>query len=475
MKKTLAMLLALMMALSIFTACDNTEPTDAPTNAPTTAGDPTEAPTIADDGTLDTSWILEEDTDMEGTVNFWTCFHETQGVGPMIAEFNEIYPNIKVNLHTYSNTSDGNVGANTAIIGGEVDVIASFGLEQVNTRWENSLYMDITDKVNEEGIDLVEQWGTDVFKTDGKIYSFPCGGLCYYIAINMTAWNEAGLGELPTEWTWDEYLEACKAMTKYNDDGTVAVYGGSDYHNNAYFMYTNNQLYGGDMYYLPDGSASYDSARVINALERKLKAELDDKIWYPSSSYTADLIQAQMTFCQGQVASTVICNITRFLHDTENYPDVDFITGFAPWPVEEKGETNYMSGVAPFSHAGIGVNCQDEDAAWAFLKWYSTYGVKYLAAAGHQPNWKGTEEGSAIEVIYGSQEEAEKWIDVESHNRVVGNAALPAYAETNLTAYTDVSRALTDPILQAINGELSAEDAMKQAAEEANAAIEKAG
>ena len=143
--------------------------------------------------------------------------------------------------------------------------------------------------------------------------------------------------------------------------------------------------------------------------------------------------------------------------------------------MEEKGQTNYMSGVSPFSHAGIALNCQDEDAAWAFLKWYSTYGVKYLVAAGHQPMWKGTEVGSALDIIYGSEDEAKKWIDVDSYNRVVGRTDLPAYAETTLTAYTDVAAALNEQALRALNGEISAEEAMKESAAVANAAIASAG
>ena len=484
MKKTLAMLLALVMVLSIFTACNKTPaPTDsAATDAkPTDTGESTTAGTDAaepvDDGsngTVDTSWILEEDTNMKGTVNFWIPFKGNQGMDAMIAEFNETYPNITVNLNPYNNNSDGNMAVNTAIIAGEVDVLASFGLSNTYKRWEAGLFKDITDKAAAEGIDLVEQWGTDVFTYEDKIYSFPCGGSCNYIAINMTAWNEAGLGELPTEWTWDEYLAACKAMTKLAADGTVEVYGGSDYHSVNTFLYSHCQVNGGDMYFNADGTASYDNEQVIKALERELKAELEDKIWYPKYSYRADNLQAQMTFCQGITASTIIGNVVRFLHDTETYPDVDWITGFAPYPVEEKGQTNYMAGVTPFSHAGIGINCQDENAAWAFVKWYSTYGVKYLSAAGHQPNWKGTKSGAAIAVIYGSEEEAQKWIDIESFNRVVGRADLPAYTETTLTALSDVSGALTDPIMQALNGEMTAEEAMKAAAEEANKAIQNA-
>lgn len=89
--------------------------------------------------------------------------------------------------------------------------------------------------------------------------------------------------------------------------------------------------------------------------------------------------------------------------------------------------------------------------------------------------WKGTEVGSAVEIIYGSEEEAKKWIDVDSYNRVVGRSDLPAYAETNLTAYSDVVAAMKEPVMNALNGDLSAADALKQAAEVANEAINKAG
>ena len=482
MKKLLALLLVAAMALTMFAACNNTtpDPTDAkPTDAKSTEATPTEGnsteATKADDGTIDTSWILEEDTNMSGEVNFWIPFKGNQGMDAMIAEFNETYPNIKVNLNTYNNNADGNVAVNTAIMAGEVDVLASFSLSHTYNRWANNLYIDITDKVEEEGIDLVEQWGIDAYKYEGRIYTFPCGGISNYIAINMTAWNEAGLGELPTEWTWDEYLDACKKMTKVAADGTVEVYGGSDYQSTNYFLYTNCQLTGGDMYYNADGTSTYDNERTIKSLERELQAELVDKIWYPKYSYRADNLQSQMTFCQGITASTIITNVTRFLNDTDTYPDVDWITGFAPYPVEDLSETNYMAGVSYFSHAGITANCQDEDAAWAWLKWYSTYGVKYLSAAGHQPCWKGTEPGSGIEILYGSVEEAEKWVDVESFNRVIGRTDLPAYVETNLTAYTDVVNAHKDYVMQAIAGEMSAEEAMKLSAEEANKAIQDAG
>lgn len=435
-------------------------------------------PTLAFGEDVDiTSWILEDDTSISAEISFWMPFKGSQGMDALIAEFNETYPNIKVNLNTYNNNSDGNLSVNTSIMAGEVDVLASFGLSNAYKRWESGLYEDLTDLVEEEQIDLVANWGSDAFVYDDCIYTFPCGGLSYYIAINMNAWEKAGLGELPTEWTWDDYLAASKAMTEYNEDGTVKVYGGSSYHSVNYFTYVYGSVVGKNAYYDGDGTCSFDNDIIIDALKTEYQAEVVDKIWFPKSVYRGDNLQSQQTFLVERTCnSSITPNMIRFIPDTENY-GVDFITGFAPWPVLEEGQTNYMSGVSPFSHAGICIRddrTEEEFAAcWAFLKWYSTYGVKYLAAAGHQPNWAGTEAGSALELLFGSEEEAAKYVDVESFKRVVGVATNPAYYEDELTAYTNVNSIINEYTMYALNDTMSPEDALAEATKLADEAIAK--
>lgn len=451
MKKIVALLLAAMMLLPMFATAE---------------------------GTDITSWILEDDTSIAGEISFWMPFKGSQGMDALIAEFNSIYPNIKVNLNTYNNNADGNLSVNTSIMAGEVDVLASFGLSNAYTRWESGLYEDLTDLVAEEGIDLLANWGSEAFKYEDTIYTFPCGGLSYHVTINMNAWNKAGLGELPTEWTWDEYLAASKAMTEYNEDGTVKVYGGSSYHSQNYYTYVYGSVVGKNAYYDADGTSSFDNPIIIDALKKEYQAEVVDKIWFPKSVYRGDNLQAQQTFLVERVTnSSLTPNMVRFLPDTENY-GVDFITGFAPWPVNEHGQVNYMSGVSPFSHAGIaykdGRTQEEFDACWAFLKWYSTYGVKYLAAAGHQPNWKGTEPGSALALLFGSEEEAAKFVDVESFKRVVGVATNPSYYEDELTAYTDINSLMAEYTMYALNDQMSPEEALAQLTVLADEAIQKA-
>lgn len=418
------------------------------------------------------SWVFAEDpASIEGTVRFYIPFKGSQGMDDMIAEFNQTYPNVTIELHTYSNNSEGNVGVNAAIMAGEVDVLASFGLNQTYKRWDGGMYQPLTDYIETYGIDILKEWGSDKYIFDGQYFTFPCGGLGNYVAINMTDWENAGLGEIPTEWTWDEYLEASRQMTQRDDDGNVLVYGGSDYSSINYYTYPWYQVYGHDQYYNEEGTASnFTDPLIMNALQREIDAETVEEIWYPLTTYRADGSSAAKVFLAHQTSSVVVCNLLRYLRDTEKYP-VDWITAFAPYPVEEEGQVNYMEGIPIYSHAGICTGAQNQEAAWYWLAWYSTHGVKYLVNAGHASAWKGTDLNSIVDLVFGSEEAAEKLVDLDSFRRVVTNYDAPAYVDTYLWAYSDMASLCNEYGMYAHQGTMTVEEAMTAAAEQADQLI----
>ena len=88
-----------------------------------------------------------------------------------------------------------------------------------------------------------------------------------------------------------------------------------------------------------------------------------------------------------------------------------------------------------------------------------------FADEGHMAQYLSTIPGSvsALELLFGSEEEAAKFVDVESFNRVVGVASLPSYYEDQLTAYTDVNDILNEYAMYALNGTMTAEEAMMEA------------
>ena len=140
-----------------------TQPTTTQPTETTTLTQPTILPTPGD---IPTDWIIEEDTSITGKIIFATPFKGAQGMDAMITAFNEIYPNIEVELHTYYTAIDGSVSINTVLLAGEVDVVAGVGVTGNYKRWVNGLLYDLTDLVEQENIDLVEQWGTDAYIYD---------------------------------------------------------------------------------------------------------------------------------------------------------------------------------------------------------------------------------------------------------------------------------------------------------------------
>lgn len=410
--------------------------------------------------------IIEDDpASISGTVRFWTAFNAKQGMGDMVAAFNEVYPNIEVIITQYSNTADGNIGVDTALMaGGQIDVIQNFGFTNQSRRAAAGLLIPLDDLLAKDGFDLVREWGSDAYKYNGVTYSIPMGGLSYYVAINLDAWNEAGLGELPTAWTWDEYFEACRKMTK------GSRYGGTDYHTIMYAVYPVYQVLGQDALYNEEGLSNVDNPLFRKAIEQKFKAEVEEEIWFPLTRYRSESIQTQIPLMDGTVASGIICNLTRFIRDTETYP-IDWKFGFAPYPTMEPGQDNYLAGVPIYSHLAITRTAENQDAAWAFAKWFATHGAVYLTAAGHMPTWRGTDISGATELIFGSIENAEKLIDVESFERVVFNMDGLAYTETILDGYSEIHSIMQEVLLRYYNQELTLDEALEEMKERCDEAI----
>ena len=410
--------------------------------------------------------IIEEDPQsITGTVRFWSAFNAAQGMGDMVAAFNEIYPNIEVTINQYSNTSNGNVGVDTALMaGGQIDVLLNYNSTALSRRALAGLFMPLDDLMATDGIDLVEEWGTDVYRFNDTTFSLPMGGERPYVAINMDAWNEAGLGELPIEWTWDEYIEASRQMT------TANRFGGSDYHSIQFTMYPVRQALGQDALYNAEGLSNFDHPLFREALEQKYRAEVEEKIWFPLTRYRSESMQTQMVLLDGSVASGIITNLTRFVRDTETYP-IDFKFGFAPYPTMEPGQGNHLAGGSMFSHLAVTRNAADKDAAWAFTKWFATHGSVYLAVAGHAPTWRDTDISNATDLVFGSREAAAELVDVESFERVVFKTDGSNYTETNLTAYTELHTIMNEIYLRCFNGEISIDDALEEMKERGDEAI----
>ncbi len=466
MKKIFTLLLAFTMVVSMFAGCGSTEgnqnqPTQTASSTPSTEPVASETPKAAGEP----AYIDANAASLTGKVRFYTAFAGENGTDALIKEFNEHYPNVTVEATVYKNSPDGNVALDTSMMAAEADVILSFGVANTAKRWSSGMLMDLTDRLAADNLDLVKEWGTDAYTYNDRAFVFPSGGLSLFVAINMDKWNAAGLGELPTEWTWDEYLEACRKMTERDASGKTLVYGGTDFNQIDYWTYSIRQSKGFNAFYKEDGTSDFDNSLWAKVLQREVDAEKEG-IWHAKATYLADSSKSRDKILAGEVASGIESIITRFITVT----DTNFKIGYAPYPVNVKGEKNYMGGAIPNSFVGVASNAQSPDAAYAFAKFCATQGNKYMYPAGHAATWTGVNPDEVLEVVFGTKEAAEKKIDVDSFIANMIAVGQPAYSEDNIVAFPEIQSIIEEYSQYVLIGEMTVDEAfveMKKLADDA--------
>lgn len=418
----------------------------------------------------DPIYISERADEFSGKVRFYTAFGSELGTRELIEDFNKYYPNVEVEIVVYPNNTEGNLTCDTALMAGEVDALLSFGTFNSAARWENGLLLELTDRLYNDNLDLVREWGTDAYVDKyGRVYVIPSGGLSVYVGINMDMWNEAGLGPIPDSWTWDEYIETARKLTKRDGNDNTIVYGGTDFNQLDYWTYSLRQTKGVDALYNAEGLSDFDNPLCAVILNRLLDAS-DEGIFYDKLKLVTNDLKSRDLLWNGEVATTVESVMTRFVQDKEKYPH-DFILGYAPYPINKEGEVNYALGNMPNSFFAVAANSQNPDAAYEFIKFASTYGGKYLYKAGHTTTWTGTDPSEIVDLVFGSEENAAKYVDVDSYIKNVLAVGQPAYHEEYIVAYSQVQSLLDDYTRYILGREMSVEEGLAELKELADEAI----
>lgn len=474
MKKLLALGITVSMVMSMVTGCGGQKAAEnkaEPTEAKTAEAAGTESSEKRTEGeaaeTEEPVYIDPDAANMTGTVRFYTAFAGANGTDALIEEFHEHYPNITVEYEVYKNSGDGNVGLDTAMMAGNVDVLLTFGVKNTSNRWSNGMLMDITDRLKADHLDLVKEWGTDVYTYEDRAYVFPSGGISLYIAINQDKWDAAGLGDIPDSWTWEEYLDACRTLTEKDASGNVTVYGGSDFNQTDYWTYSARQTKGVNVYYDAEGNADFDNPLFKQILQREIDAETEG-IWFSKANYLADSTKSRDMFLNGTNATTVESILTRYIEAA----DPQFKITYAPYPLNQENETNYMAGVVPEDFVAVASNAKDPDAAYAFAKFLATVGSKYMFAAGHASTWTGLDPSRILDITFGSKEEAGKYIDTDAFTKYVIASNEPSYSEDCIVAYADIRSLVDEYTKYVLNGEMTVDDALAELQENAQKAIE---
>ena len=359
MKKFLALLLVLVMALGLV-ACSVEQANNGGSNTTNNT---------QNDSTNNTTDDTTGDTTGEAVVMFlWTYpigdWGKPEVVSEIIAKFNEKYPNITV-THQLLDYSNGDAQVNTAMEGGTVGDIIMEGPERLVSNWgANGKMVDLSDMWTDEmkadmasaSIEKACQW------TDGAYYEYPLCMTTHCMAINYEAFEAAGalqyIDEETRTWTTDDFVKACEALRDagYSVPGIVYCGGtGGDQGTRALVR----NLYSADFTDAEHTKYTMNSENGIKGLQLLIDMVNDKSMTYDAGIVASDELTL---FANGTSCMSLCWNASNWA----NYASQTNFTPFAMTFPSDDGQPELDGGIWGFGIVDKGDQAKI-DAAKTFI------------------------------------------------------------------------------------------------------------
>ncbi|WP_372631674.1 ABC transporter substrate-binding protein [Cohnella sp.] len=282
----------------------------------------------------------------------------------------------------------------------------------------------------------------------GQLIGLPYGISTPILYYNADHFQAAGLDPDNPPQTWEEFPEVAKQLTR---DGH---YGASVPIDFGWLYQALMETYGGSMMSADGKTVGLDSEASVNAVQAVV-----DMVKTDQSMPLLQLMQTFESMAKGDVS--MLANTTAGLGTI--LPTAQFDLRTAPFPTYG-GER-----VVPAGGANLMIFAQDpvkQEAAWEFLKFLidpkrsvqisksTGYMVSRQSALDEPEMQKFLEENPVYKATYGQIDEMVPWFNFPG------------------TGGTRVQKIISDQIQAALQGQKTPEDAMKEAAKQANALIQ---
>ena len=287
----------------------------------------------------------------------------------VIPDFEAKNPNIKINL-TVVARADFDARMTTMIAAGTPpDIWSHWGTFGFADYVARGLVADLTPYIEKDVVDLSD-FNQDVLKTyqvNGKYMGLPFQTTGSYIFYNKNIFDEAGVAYPPTNWddttwTYDTFLEKCKALSVVTGDPLTDVYGcNMAFSPNDQYAW----MYGKDIY--PDSAYQTgfaDTAYLNDPLVIKAFQDRQDIVWKLHYMPDPETVTA---FGSGDLfmAQKVAMQITSGWGFWDYSAVKDFKWGVAALPYGAPGRADVVF-TDPWMMSSKTAHPQE---AWAFLKY----------------------------------------------------------------------------------------------------------
>ena len=280
------------------------------------------------------------------TISYWG--DETDQIKALIKKFPEL--NIK---QIRVNGDDYNTKLNQMIVGGDAPDVMAIQEADYMRFAKNGVLEKLDDKLDELGVDKddLQPAISEISKQTDGYYGIPTGIATEVLYYNKDMFDAAGVSYPTNDWTWDDYEDAAKKLSK--SDGSQ---WGSDSPSFNGVWYSLIGAAGDDV--VKDGKLSFG-----NGLKKTLewqKRLVDEK----AQPEPAGGNKVSDLFVAGKAAMTIGGSWSVM-----TYKDVDFNWDFTTIPAP-KGGRKYNSMHTSFW--GISADSKKKEQAMKVVKWLSS-------------------------------------------------------------------------------------------------------
>lgn len=403
------------------------------------------------------------------TLRIWGGVPPEAGPQKAVDNFNKAFKDkgVQAEYERFVNDDTGNLKLETNLMAGSgIDVYMTYTTSYLQKRASGNMALDLSSLAKRDNFDITKYFGdmAKAYYINDKPYCIPTKVDQYGIVVNKTMFDQAGIA-VPTDWTYDEFRETAKKLTK--GEGQNKVYGmfwNTQQDLMSPFIYLSVQTIGGDPLYKAGGKEANltDPVNVKSVELLNNMMNVDKSAPTHTDSVTQKLSQEGM-FLTGKCAMTVGPWMVRSIKDTKQYPH-DFVTAFAPYPVAEKDGRKYTQG-GYGDLLCINPKSQNIDAAWEYVKWYSTEGMLPVVEGGRVPasNTFKTED-----VVKAYVSGSEKLFDAASTENVLIKHASSYAVPSVTTKLPEITKIVQEELESIFTGKKTVQAGLESAQQRAN-------
>ena len=377
--------------------------------------------------------------------------HEYLSIERMVQEFEAQNENITIELQ-YVNSDNALQKATVAIQGNkQPDISYQYGTNMPQLA-QSPAIVDLTDRVNAGDYNWDDFFPGEqaVATVDGRVLGVPALVDNLAVVYNKDLFEAAGVPEPTSDWTWDDLRAAAAATT----DTANKVFGLSfpvDGSETTVWQYV-SMLWaaGGDILNADNTEATFNSEAGVRALTTLTEIEQDGSMYL---DFQPDSGRYGQLFNSGKIGM-----IITGPWDLSAFPDANYGVQVMP-SFDPGGSHETIAG--PDNWVIFDNGPERVDAAWTFLS-FLTSPEQVLQDAldtSHLPIRASVSDMSEFQAFFTTYPGTQVFVD--NLNNVLK-------ARPQIPQYPRISTAIGQALVSALQGEASPQDALNQAAEQAN-------